>query len=160
MSTINKRDDNRIVVIGFGNSLRGDDAVGRCVVEQVARDWPQVVAVAVTQLVPELATLVASARAVIFVDACVDTRGEVEVRELTPACPLTRRLHDTGPRELLALSRSCYSRAPLAWLVAVPGREFGYGEELSAEAQSHAADAVRKVEALLEQLAAEELNHA
>ena len=156
---MNTRNDNRIVVIGFGNSLRGDDGVGRRVVEHVARDWPEVVAVAVTQLVPELATLVASARGVIFVDACVDARA-VEVRELLAACPYTRRLHDVGPRELLALARSCYSRTPAAWLVAVPGRDFGFSEELSAEAERHAATAVREVEALIEQLSAEELHHA
>jgi hydrogenase maturation protease len=160
MKTKSERYDNRIVVIGFGNSLRGDDAVGRRVVEQVSRKRSNVVAVSVTQLVPELATLVASARAVIFVDACVDARDGVEVRELTPACPLTRRMHDTGPRELLALSRSCYSRAPMAWLVAVPARKFGYSEKLSAEAEQHAAMALREVESLIDQLTAQEVNHA
>jgi hydrogenase maturation protease len=157
MKTLN---DNRIVVIGFGNSLRGDDAVGQRVVERVAaRDWPHVVTVTVTQLVPELATLVASARAVIFVDACVDQEA-VEVRELTPACPFSRRLHDTGPRELLALTRSCYGRSPLAWLVVVPGCEFGFTDQLSADAQRHVVAAEHEVEQLIERLLASEANHA
>jgi hydrogenase maturation protease len=153
-------DNNRIVMIGLGNSLRGDDGVGRRVVERVAaRDWPQVISIAVTQLVPELATLVASARAVIFVDACVDQEA-VEVRELTPACPFSRRFHGTGPRELLALTRSCYNRAPLAWLVMVPGRDFGFTDQLSAAAEQHVATAVGEVEQLIERLSASEANHA
>lgn len=157
---MNTNNDNRIVVIGFGNALRGDDAIGRVVVEQLARNWPQVVTVAVTQLVPELATLVASARAVIFVDACVDARNDVEIRELTPACPISRRFHDTGPRELLALSRSCYSRSPLAWLVIVHGSEFGYSDELSPAAAANTQRAVLEIERLVEQLSLRELHHA
>lgn len=160
MKAKNERYDKRILVIGFGNSLRGDDAVGRRVVEQVSRERPNLVAMSVTQLVPELATLVASAWATIFVDASVDASSGVEVRELTPACPLTRGMHVTGPRELLALARSCYCHAPMAWLVAVPARKFGYSEKLSAEAEVHVAAAVREVESLIEQLTAREVNHA
>lgn len=157
---MNRRDERRVLVIGFGNSLRGDDGVGARVVERIAaRRWSQTVTLTATQLVPELATVVASAAGVIFVDACVDQEA-VEVRELTPACPLSRRIHDTGPRELLALARTCYGRAPSAWLVLVPGREFGFVEGLSAATERHADMAVREIESLVEMITAREVHHA
>jgi hydrogenase maturation protease len=153
--------DDRILVIGYGNTLRGDDAAGRTVVEAVAaKHLPHVVAISATQLVPELATLIASSRAVIFVDASVEGGQSVEVRELTPACPLSRRFHDTGPRELLALTRNCYGHPPLAWLVTVPGRDFRLGEQLSADAQRHVLAAGREVERLVGQLTKHEVGHA
>ena len=154
--------NNRILVIGYGSAIRGDDALGPLVVSSPAvRKRSNVLAISVTQLVPELATLVASARAVIFVDACVDqVQQTVEVRELTPACPLARRTHSTGPRELLALARSCYDRAPPAWLVAVPGREFGISDQLSDAARAQLANAKQQVQQLITVLLDDKVIHA
>ncbi|HEU5101426.1 MAG TPA: hypothetical protein VFU22_20525, partial [Roseiflexaceae bacterium] len=59
-----------IVVIGYGNELRGDDAIGMIVAEQVAsRGWPNVCAIATRQLLPELAEDLARVGLAIFVDA-------------------------------------------------------------------------------------------
>jgi hydrogenase maturation protease len=152
--------DERIVVIGYGSTLRGDDAVGRIVAEAIAaKRHKHVVAISVTQLVPELATLVASAQAVIFVDASVDDQQSVEVRELTPACPLSCRFHQIGPRELLALTRNCYGHSPLAWLVAVPGRNFQMTDRLTLDAERQVQIATREVEQLISQLARHEPSH-
>ena len=67
-----------IVVIGYGNELRGDDAIGPAVAEQVAA-WgrPDIRAIATRQLLPELAEDLARASLAIFVDArpLVDTTG-------------------------------------------------------------------------------------
>jgi hydrogenase maturation protease len=58
------------LVIGYGNSLRGDDGVGPLVAEQVA-EWnlPDVRSLSVHQLTPELASEMALAKTVIFIDA-------------------------------------------------------------------------------------------
>src|SRR5690349_11507086 len=58
------------LVIGYGNDLRGDDAVGQRVAMAVAR-WrrPGVMAIAAHQLTPELATWLVRAKFAIFVDA-------------------------------------------------------------------------------------------
>jgi hydrogenase maturation protease len=154
--------NNRILVIGFGSTLRGDDALGHFVVQSLAENKrSNVLAISVTQLVPELATLVASARAVIFVDACMDQEQRVvDIRELTPACPLGRRVHTTGPRELLALARSCYDHSPPAWLVAVPGASFEVSDRLSDKAQRQLIDAKQRVEQLIAEISNREVIHA
>jgi hydrogenase maturation protease len=59
-----------VVVIGYGNEVRGDDGVGPRVARVVA-GWqlPHVKALAVHQLLPELVESFAEASAVVFVDA-------------------------------------------------------------------------------------------
>ena len=79
------------MVIGYGNTLRGDDGVGPRVAEAVAAlALPGVRTLVCAQLSPEHADPVAQARTVIFVDAAVNAPREVQLRELEPA--------DTSPR--------------------------------------------------------------
>ena len=79
--------DKKILLIGYGSTLRGDDAVGRHVVEIFAgRSLPNVTTISVTQLVPELAAQIATAQAVIFVDASGDNElRDVDIREIVDA---------------------------------------------------------------------------
>src|SRR5262245_16832288 len=89
-----------VMVLGYGNTLRRDDAVGPLVAEAVSR-WgrPDVVALAVPQLVPELAEPLSRARLAIFVDAALT--GKVCEQLPTPCEP---SLNHTGdPGWLLAL---------------------------------------------------------
>lgn len=124
---------DRWLVIGYGNDLRGDDAAGPRVAAAVA-DWglPQVRALPMQQLLPELAPLLAEARAVFFVDATLS----FEVSEFR-ACPLSPTAgapglgHFGDPGPLLALTERLFGRVPEAWLLLVPGRRFGFGEPLS-----------------------------
>lgn len=59
------------LIVGHGNQLRGDDAAGAQVANAVAR-WniPNVTAMTVHQLIPELAIEISRADYVIFIDAC------------------------------------------------------------------------------------------
>src|SRR5262245_30725916 len=57
-----------VVVVGYGNELRGDDAVGPRVAQAVAAwDLPGVCGLAIHQLTPELAEILAAAARAIFV---------------------------------------------------------------------------------------------
>jgi hypothetical protein len=59
-----------ILLIGYGNELRGDDGVGPYVAREIdRRDLPGVRTFALHQLAPELAEEIAGADGVIFVDA-------------------------------------------------------------------------------------------
>ena len=71
--------------------------------------------------------------------------------------PISRRFCDTGPRELLALTRNCYGHPPLAWLVSVPGREIGASAGPSADANRNVQAATAEVEQLINQLAEHEV---
>jgi hydrogenase maturation protease len=153
---------NRIVVIGYGSSLRGDDVVGRLVAESVAElHLPNVVAISCTQLVPELAAQIAEARAVIFVDASVGKHNcTVEVHELTCGPDIRSASHIVAAQSLLELATACYYRSPPAWLITVPANEFEMTEQVSPAARQNVIAAVGAVERLLDDLRETEVAHA
>src|SRR5262245_7163428 len=112
----------RTLVIGYGNELRGDDAAGPQIASAVA-EWelPEVRALAVHQLTPELAEALALADHAIFVDAARTDTAEAHVA-LRPIAPLNRPHlvgHAGDPRALLALANAVYGRYPRAWSIAV-----------------------------------------
>ncbi len=122
-----------ILVIGYGNELRGDDAIGLRVAEAVAAwELPGVRALAVHQLTPELSEAIAAARQVIFVDATTEpTVHEVQVRPLDAPAVGPGGSHRSDPRGLLALTQALFGQAPPAWLLVVPTADFAYGAPLS-----------------------------
>jgi len=139
-----------LLVIGYGNELRGDDASGPCVARRVA-DWgrPEVDGLAVHQLTPELAAALAGAEVVVFVDARVEDGGrEVCLRRLE-AGPGTVMGHTSDPRWLLALAEALHGRRPEAWLATIPAADFGLGGRLSATATAGVAVALRQIDRLV-----------
>ena len=141
-----------LLVIGYGNELRGDDGVGPRVARSVAALAPPgVQAVAAHQLTPEMADLVRGADAVVFVDAHVDAAA-VEVRDITPGRVNPSLGHTSDPRWLMSLTLAVYGHAAQAWLVTIPATDLGMGERLSEEAARGMAEALRRVLALLEAL--------
>jgi hydrogenase maturation protease len=139
------------LVIGYGNTLRGDDGIGPAVAEAiVARALPGVRVVVVHQLTPELAPDLAGCRRAVFVDAAA-TGEAVTVTPLTDDAPAPSLAHAADPRGLLALARAAYGRGPEAWLVAVPGADFGYRDGLSEVGRERARSAASEVERLLRQ---------
>lgn len=136
-----------VLVIGYGNELRGDDGIGPRVAEAVAAaNSPYVLVRSVRQLTPELAAELAEARLVIFVDALADpSRSTVELCPLRIERITEWNTHTADPRTLLALTKAVYRRAPQAWLLTVPGQNFAFGEGLTPIAE----DGVRQAVALL-----------
>jgi hydrogenase maturation protease len=139
------------LIIGYGNPLRGDDAVGQQVAAAAERrGLPGALALAVHQLTPELAEPVAHARLAIFVDAYPAPRGgSVRVRRLEPAGGPAALGHTGDPRFVLALARALYGACPPAWLVTVPATGFDFGAGLSPTARDGARTALREIARLV-----------
>jgi len=78
----------RPLVVGYGNTLRGDDGVGPRVAELLAAD-PRLagaVVLARHQLTPELAADIAEAALVVFIDASENGKpGEISIRRIDRA---------------------------------------------------------------------------
>jgi hydrogenase maturation protease len=145
-----------ILVIGYGNTLRGDDGVGPLVAAAVAaKRLPSVRVMTVTQLTPELAEPLAAASAAVFIDACCGpATPPVTIVPLRPAEMALLPTHAADPGCLLAVARSLFGRAPEAWLVTIAGTDFGLRETLSVESRHRAREAQEHVECLLRQLGA------
>jgi hydrogenase maturation protease len=135
-----------LLVIAYGNTLRGDDGVGpRVAVAVAALRLPGVRVLACALLTPELAEVVSRAGRVIFVDAAVDAPREVRMRKLAPAASSQLMAHAANPATLLALARDVFGRAPEAWWLTIPIEKMGIGEELSPLAQRGLKLAVKQV---------------
>jgi len=142
----------KTLVIGYGNTLRGDDGVGPHVAT-VAASWglPGLQSLAVPQLTPELAEPVAAAELVIFVDARRDDgKGTIEVSALAPSNSEGVFGHVGEPRTLLALAQSIFGSCPQAWLITIPAADFSLGEGLSSIARQCAEAALARIRRLLE----------
>jgi hydrogenase maturation protease len=65
-----------VVVVGYGNPLRGDDGVGWRVAEAIAQRWADHVTIRVgQQLLPEWAADLADAQVVFIIDASMTNRS-------------------------------------------------------------------------------------
>jgi hydrogenase maturation protease len=137
------------LIIGYGNSLRGDDGVGPAVVALIGARQPGARAIALPMLVPELAPLVAAAPIVVFVDAGVDAPpGDVRVERLDEGGDLGAFGHLVSPRAIVGLARRLYAGTPAAFQVSVGVACFDVGVPLSpavAAAVPRAVDAVMEL---------------
>ena len=138
-----------LLVIGYGNTLRGDDGVGPRVAEAVdALHLPGVRTMTCQQLSPEHAAPISLAQTVIFVDAAVDAPREVRFRRLEPSDSSQLMAHAADPRTLLALARDVFGQVPRAWWLTIPALKLEFSEALTPEAQRGLAEAVEKIQAL------------
>jgi hydrogenase maturation protease len=140
-----------VLLIGYGNTLRGDDGLGPHTVAAVAAlALPGVRTRIVQQLLPELAAELAEVRCAIFVDARLAPADDtLQVTTIGPGPAAAVMAHTGDPRNLLALAQTLYGRAPEAWLVTVPGRDFDLGERLSDVGTAQSGVALTRIRELI-----------
>jgi hydrogenase maturation protease len=142
-------DRRGFLVIGYGNTLRGDDGVGPRVAEAIEKlNLPGVRILVCQQLSPEYADPVSRAHTVVFVDAAVDAPREVQLRKLEPGESSQLMAHAADPRTMLALARDVFGHAPQAWWLTIPAVKLDFSETLTPEAQRGFAEAVEKIQEL------------
>lgn len=136
-----------LLLIAYGNTLRGDDGAGLALAERLAQQWQAqgipVRHLAIPQLTPELTLELSSpdVQCAIFVDTTIDAVDIVQVKPIVPTI-LGRVLgHLVTPDALLLYAQRLYGQYPPAWLVTIPGVDFGFGEGFSAVTERHLATA-------------------
>ena len=134
------------MVIGYGNTLRGDDGVGPRVAEVVGGlGLPGVRTLICPLLTPEIADPISRASKVIFVDAAVDATEEVLWRKLEPTKSSQIMGHAADPRTMLALARDVFGHTPEAWWLTIPAVEMGFSEQFTPSVQRDLKIAVEKI---------------
>ncbi len=127
----------RILAFALGNAFRADDGTGLALARGLEALVPGLEVVEAAELRPEHAEAVAGAAGVLFLDASVAGEpGEIQAVLLVPRAARAALLHALTPEEILGLARALHGRAPPAGLVTVAGREFAFGEGLSAEVEA------------------------
>jgi hydrogenase maturation protease len=136
-------------IIGFGNRHRRDDGIGPYVVEELKKRFDDAAGInmaSLHQLAPELAEDICNATGVVFVDAARGpVKGGFSISRLKPLPETREFVHSFTPAGLLELALAVYNRCPPAWMVAVEGNDFGFGEGLSAKASGNAKRAVGEI---------------
>jgi hydrogenase maturation protease len=140
---------NKMLVIGYGNTLRGDDAAGIQAAELIAKRHPEIQCICMHQLMPEMAEQISECDIVFFVDADANA-SKVTARLIEPTTEADQpRTHFISPESLLSLSHQLCQRKPSkAYVIGIPASEFEFSEELSARTLHAVEDCVKEVEKL------------
>lgn len=123
-----------ILVIGYGNPLRTDDAIGQYVAWELMKHFERTeLLVRIThQLTPELAEIVSHFEQVVFVDArATGTPGEVHHEVIQPVPGTGAFTHNVTPAVLLGAANELYGSSSGGILISVAGEVFDYGTDLS-----------------------------
>jgi hydrogenase maturation protease len=119
------------LVIGIGNTLRGDDGVGPFVVELLRAAHADGLELRTTATVlPELASEMPGHSRVVFVDADLEAH-EVTLRSVAP--PGNDGLHRFAPARVVEMARGLGFLGK-AWLCSLPVQSMKPGEALSKRA--------------------------
>jgi hydrogenase maturation protease len=135
----------KVLVVGYGNPLRGDDGAGPWVADRLAAlGLPGVETRTYHQLPLELAADLDGYDAAVFVDASVEGDDVTLLSE--PELPSARSLsHHTAAGELAALSRRLGRGPGTVLLCTVRGEDFTYRPSLSPAALARAEEALRRI---------------
>jgi len=128
-----------ILVFGWGNPSRGDDALGPLLVERIeALALPGVECLTDFQLQVEHALDLQDRRRVLFVDASLDAEAPFSVGPIAPRKDASFTSHAMTPQSVLQVYCELTDEDPPdAWLLAIRGERFELGEPLSAGAAAH-----------------------
>ena len=141
---------SKTLVIGYGNTLRGDDAAGVKAAEMISQRHPEITCVVLHQLVPECAEQIAEYDMVFFIDAQQDIT-QPHARLIAPGKDAEQpRTHFISPESLLSLSRQLYGRIPSkAYVIGIPASQFEFSEELSAPTEKAMHECVDLVDRMI-----------
>ena len=137
---------SKLLVIGYGNELRGDDGLGPAVARSIeSMQLPNVDVLVVHQLTPDLAETVANVDRVLFIDACIIPQREpIVIQRVETDGRASTATHACSPELIVGLSQILFGKSISAWLMKVGGECFDPGSELSATALRQVADATQQ----------------
>lgn len=125
-----------MLILGYGNPLLGDDAVGPAAADQLAQLYagdPRVDVQIVHQLTIDLAEVICGYKAIILIDAGTTGTPGTLFHETVTATPNAGDpfSHYLAPGELLAVTQALHASAPPTVLCGIVGSQFEPGAGLS-----------------------------
>ena len=138
---------NKILIIGYGNSLRGDDAIGQIIAEKIEElKVKNVDTLALHQLTPDIAEIISKYQVVFFVDASEDKLvNEVQVFDIKHSENRPQIEHAMTPENLLRLATDLYNTTPICNYVIIPAENFEFSETLSPLTKSFLEPAIKAI---------------
>ena len=136
-----------ILLFGYGNPGRGDDALGPELIARIMRlNLADVECQNDMQLQIEHVTDLAGCDRVLFVDADMSCAEPCELSEISAAKDGSYTSHAMSPTALLHAYRQVYEKdAPPAFLLRIRGYDFELGDSLSDQAAANLDAATKRV---------------
>ena len=133
-----------ILIFGWGNPSRGDDALGPLFVERIAAlELPGVECLTDFQLQVEHALDLSDRKHVLFVDASVAAAAPFDLSPLQPARDASFSTHAMSPEAVMQVYADLHDAAPPPCeLLAIRGESFELGAGLQPAAAAHLDDAL------------------
>jgi hydrogenase maturation protease len=150
----------RIILIAYGNPLRGDDGLASRTADELTKKFPDIEIVECHQLVPELAESISRSEAVIFIDAASaaeqNEAGKMRIAEIGDP-DLGQNLsspfhHQYSTVSLVALAAQLYGARPRAFIASLVGQDFSPGERLSSGVERALPEFLARIEKLILEL--------
>ena len=134
-----KTNPGKILLIGIGNSGRGDDGLGWKFTDMVKElDYPFIDYEYRYQLQVEDTSLICMYDTVIFADAShADLENGFEIKTCGPAQHYFFSSHVQSPETILYLARDLYNKTPEAYTVAISGNYWELTTSMSEEAEKN-----------------------
>ena len=139
-----KKSETKILLIGIGNSGRGDDGLGWAFLDQI-KDWvpENIDMVYHYQLQVEDAELLKYYDRVYFIDAFMGELPEgYKIESCHPKAEESFTSHEMSPQGILHLAKTIYGIEPESYLVTISGEYFELKEGLSEFAENNLMQAV------------------
>jgi hydrogenase maturation protease len=127
-----------LLIFGYGNPSRGDDALGPVLLERLELlDLPDVELLTDFQLQVEHALDLQDRKKLLFVDASVSCTTPYTFSRLQAENDASFTSHVMSPMALLHAYQNLYGTPPPAYLLQIRGERFELGEPLSPEAAAN-----------------------
>ena len=133
-----------VLLFGYGNLSRGDDALGPLLLEYVEShcDLERIETLSDFQLQIEHALDLENRELVLFVDASVSCISAFDFAMLGPVRDKSYTTHAMSPAAVLDVYQSIKKQTPPpCFLLSIKGEKFELGEGLSANAEQHLTQA-------------------
>ena len=141
-----------VLVFGYGNLSRGDDALGPLLLERI-NDVCNLDAIEILtdfQLQVEHALDLENRKLVLFIDASVSCKSAFEFFQLQPAKDKSYTTHAMSPAAVLQVYLTVRKKnPPPCYLLTIQGVSFELGDSLSLQAESNLLLAVQFTQKLL-----------
>ncbi|WP_046061132.1 hydrogenase maturation protease [Methylotuvimicrobium alcaliphilum] len=141
-----------ILIFGYGNLSRGDDALGPLLLEMIQEriELDSVEILNDFQLQIEHALDLEDRNLVLFIDASVACNGAFDFRELEPAHDKSYTTHAMSPAAVLQVYQTIkHQTPPPCFLLSIQGEQFELGSDLSPKARKNLQRADQYAERLL-----------
>jgi hydrogenase maturation protease len=142
-----KKNSSRILVYGYGNPGRQDDALGIELTDKIERWYRNKKLKNISfeqnyQLNIEDAEKISNYDMVIFVDASINDIGSFSYEEVKPDLKTEFTMHSVTPSFVLGLCHQMFYKHPKTFNLQIRGIKWEFMEHLSIEARKNLKDAV------------------